>query len=274
MEVRTALEPASLTPDTSMVIFVSRTNGGEASNAAPGDDAELITKMAASHPGIQFLAIGVSGLGAQGNISMIDLQASTPPYMGFLAGYLSAVVTNEWRVGSITTDDAEGMAFRQGFLNGVVFYCGLCQPTYPPFSGYPLAASLPQNSTSAEWQAAAAALIERGVKTVYLAPGAGDASLVEFLAQLGVGLIGSAAPPGSEVQWIATISTDIPAVLETIWDELVSGHGGLSISPPLKLTNIDEEVLTPGRQRLIEGLIQEIQDGFVDPGVENPSATP
>jgi len=234
-----------------------------------------ITDMAASHRDIQFLAIGIPGLDARDNLSVINLDTSTPVYQGFLAGYLAAVVTDEWRVGAIPTDNADGLSFRQRFLNGVVFYCGLCQPTYPPFSGYPLAEALPQNSTPAEWQAAANTLIDRAVKTVFIAPDAGDASLVEFLSQSGLYVIGtSSPPPGTDAQWIATISIDIAAALDSIWPELIDRNGGLSASPPLKLTDINEQVLTPGRQRLIEEIIQEIQDGFVDPGLDSQPLAP
>lgn len=274
LEVQATLDTSELTPEAKVVFFLSSTGGMEETEAS-GNEANIILDMATSYRDIQFLAIGVPGLDAQDNLSVIDMKKTTPVYQGFLAGYLAAAVTDEWRVGAITTDDPDGLAFRQGFQNGVIFFCGLCQPTYPPFSGYPLVASLPQNSPPDEWQAAANAQIDRAVKSIFIAPGAGDASLVEFLSQSELHMIGtSSPPPGSEAHWIATINIDIATSLETIWSELFAGHGGLAVSPPLKLTDINGQVLTPGRQRLIEEFIQEIQGGFVDPGVNSQPSAP
>lgn len=275
LEVQETLEPEDLTPDTRIVIFISRTAGGEPGKDDPGDEARLLTDLAGGRRSIQFLGIGVPGLTATDNISVINIETSSPSYLGFLAGYTAAVVTDEWRVGVIATNDPRGEASREGFLNGVVFFCGLCQPTYPPFSGYPLAVSLPQSSTQIEWQAAADTLIDRAVKTIFVAPGAGDAALVEYLAQSGLAVIGtSTPPPGTESQWVATISTDITPLLESIWAELIAGHGGLSSSLQIQLTEINPQLLSPGRQRLIEELIGEVQGGFIDPGVEGGLPAP
>lgn len=275
MEVQPTLNPSSVTSETQLVVFLSSTGGRANESAISSDEIKSITDLAVTHRDIQFLAIGVPGLITQDNISAIDLNMSTPAYQGFLAGYLAAVVTDEWRVGAITTDDADGLAFRQGFLNGVIFFCGLCQPTYPPFSGYPLAESLPQNSPPVEWQAAANTLIDRAVKTVFIAPGAGDTSLMELLARSGLFMIATSPPPPEITdQWVATISIDLTSTLATILPELIAGHGGLTFAPDLELTNINEQVLTPGRQRLIEDIIREIQGGLVDPGVDIPPSTP
>ena len=169
-----------------------------------------IINLAAANPQVQFLAVGIPGIQAASNLSVIGSEGERPDQQGFLAGYLAAVITKDWRAGVISRGDmVEGKAARLGFTNGVIFYCGLCRPAYPPFIQYPQYVELSEGASQAEQQAAADILIQNGVKTVYVFPGAGDETLLDYLAQAGVNLIGSGtAPEQLRSSWIASIRVD------------------------------------------------------------------
>jgi hypothetical protein len=101
------------------------------------------------------------------------------------------------------SDTAEGIAARTGFINGVVYFCGTCRQIYPPFFDsqnqliqYPLFVELPSGAAENEWEAAADSLLSRSVDTIYVAPGAGGESLLSYLAQAGVKLVGGSPPIG------------------------------------------------------------------------------
>jgi len=55
--------------------------------------------------------------------------------------------------------------------------------------------------------------------------------------------------------------------LQTIWPDLMKGEGGADLPAALAVSDINPELLSPGRHRLVEDLIQEIQSGFIDTGV-------
>jgi hypothetical protein len=225
--------------------------------------------LAAAAPGIQFVGIGVPGLQPGGNLSVIAGEGAGFDQLGFVAGYIAALVTSDWRVGTLSlSDSAAGTASRQGFLNGVIFFCGLCRPTYPPYLTYPMYIELPTGATTEEWQAAAGTLQGSSVETIFLAPGAADESLLTTLAQQGVNLIGSTAPPPAfEDHWIATVSLGLDPVLRQIWPDLLSGRGGVELSPSVEIGDVNPELLSQGRLRLAEELVQNLQDGLVDTGV-------
>lgn len=237
--------------------------------AVPPDPG--LTEMAQAAPRTQFLGIGIPGLEPDANLSLIDTQGINPENIGFLAGYLAAVVTPEWRVGAITiSDTSEGVIHRDSFLNGAIFFCGLCRQTYPPFNTYPMYVEESAGSTSQEWQALAGILIDQGVRTAYIPPGVGDDSLLERLAGAELNLIGTAPPPpGLQDNWIATISGDIASALRKAWPDLIAGQGGLYLPANMSLTDINPDLLSPGRQRLVEDLISELEAGFIDTGVGN-----
>lgn len=234
-----------------------------------------LESLATAVPGVQFVGIGITGLEPGNNLSVISAQGSRPDQQGFLAGYLAALVTPDWRVGALSVSDTPaGTAARQGFLNGVIFFCGLCRPTYPPYLPYPTYAELPSSASPSEWLAAADTLLGSSVQTIFLAPGAGDESLPLSLAQAGVNLIGSAPPPPAiKDHWVATVSVDLGPALRQLWPNLLAGNGGADLSPSIQIGDVNADLLSQGRQRLVEELMENLQGGFIDTGVNatNPA---
>ena len=235
-----------------------------------------LADLAGSAPAIQFLGIAIPGLEPMGNITVIDDQGISEGDIGFLAGYLAAVVSPEWRMGTISTSDTPGgQDHRNGFLNGAVFFCGLCQQIYPPFLNYPLLGEATSASTPEEWIGVANTLIDSAVETAYIAPGAGDNSLFEYLAGAEINLIGtSAPPPGLEASWIGTIGGDFQSAVRAAWPGLVSDQGGAKHTVKLTITNINPELFSPGRQRLVEKMLAELSAGFIDTGVNTGPSSP
>lgn len=255
LEVTPSLSPKDLIADLRVVI------------AVPPDPG--LADLAARAPDTQFVGIAIPGLQPSANLTVIDSQVTSQDQQGFLAGYLAALITPEWRVGAITVNDTPaGLSARQGFLNGVVFFCGLCRQTYPPFYTYPMYVELPGSASPAEWQAAADVLIDKAVQTVYVAPGAGGEKLLEYLAKAGIKIIG-AQPPTDTVrdQWVATIQPDFSTALRQAWPDLVSGNSKADLNTALQLTDINPDLLSSGRQRLAEEMMAEMQAGTIDTAV-------
>jgi hypothetical protein len=254
-ERRASLDPGELNPDTHLVVGLAPDPG--------------LTTLADLTPQVQFLGIEIPGITAGANISTISAQGSISDQLGFLAGYLAAMVTPEWRVGVIAPSDTPaGTASRQGFMRGVVFFCGLCRQTYPPYVTYPLYVELPSSASSSEWQAAAQVLVDQSVQTVYLAPGADSEELSNYLGKAGVNIIANSSPPaGLDDHWIATLQADPAGAVRDIWPSLIAGGEGRAAFVPLSATHINEEILTPGRMRLLEEMIANLEAGYIDPSV-------
>jgi hypothetical protein len=235
-----------------------------------------ILNLAAANPQVQFLAVGVPGIQAASNLSAIGSEGDRPDQQGFLAGYLAAVISKDWRTGVISRGDTvEGKSARLGFTNGVTFFCGLCRPAYPPFVQYPQYVELTGGASQAEQQAAADILIQNGVKTVYVYPGAGDETLLEYLAQAGVNLIGSGTPPATQrSNWVASIMMDETSALRLVWPRLMAGEKGIQISSPLVLGEINQDLLSTGRKNLVEKMLVDLLAGFIDSGVNLETGEP
>lgn len=238
---------------------------------SPGLD---LANLANAAPQTQFLAIGYTGLQPQTNLSVIETQPYRADWEGFVAGFLAATVTDEWRVGVVSdTATVEGKAAQNGFANGVKYMCGLCQPLYPPFPipTYPLYWSLSPTSSQGDLDAGVAYFQEWAVKTVFLyKPSEGWLST---FGKAGFHLVSDQTPSEDlKEQWIASIqNSDLLVELKSMLPNLLNGKGGQTSSSGLTLTNINADLFSPGKQAFVNDMLADLLSGKIDSGVDPTS---
>jgi hypothetical protein len=236
--------------------------------------ASGLAELAESAPGTQFLAFGVEGVQTSPNLSVITSAAGRPDQLGFVAGYLAAAITEDWRVGVVSeASTAGGKAASLGFNNGMTYFCGLCLPVYPPFpiSGYPLQVDLPEGAGANDWQAAIDNLTTWEVETVFVYPGVADEQLLAELVGADIDLIVAGPPPTGvwREHWVASIGSQSPLQsLPDLWGKLLNGEGGKEVVLPLEFTGTNPDLISPGRQRLVETMLADLLAGFIDTGVD------
>jgi hypothetical protein len=257
-QVRQRLAPEDLVQELRLVIVL------------PPDPG--VAELAASAPNTHFLAVGISGLQPTQNLSTLGAQSVQADQAGFMAGVIAAIITPDWRVGAISTSDtAGGVAARQGFVNGAVYFCGLCSPAYPPYVDYPVYVELPTGATPTEWQNAADFMAEQYVKTVYIYPEAGDEALRSYLAEKGMWLVGSEAPPaGLEASWVASLRPNLLHAVSEALPALLGGESGIDIAADLEIGAINAGLFSPGRQRLAEEILADLLAGYIGTGAGTP----
>jgi hypothetical protein len=64
---------------------------------------------------------------------------------------------------------------------------------------------------------------------------------------------------------VMTIQPDVVKAIQNAWPQLLSGQGGATVQSPLGLSDIDPSLLSPGKQRLVEQTLQELQAGLIAP---------
>jgi len=252
-EMRTELDPQE--PGLRLVI------------ALPPDPG--ISELASQAPQVQFVTVGMEGTPPMANLSQVGGEVRYDQ-QGFLAGAIAAMLTPDWRVGAVSTGDTtDGKAARNGFLNGAVYFCGLCQAYHGPIFDYPLYVEIPSNASQADWQAAVDALVSQAVNTVYVFPRAGQDDLLRALAQAGINIISSETPPEDiKAHWIASITTDpVAPILEHLPD-LLAGKGGIDMTAPLVIREVNPALFSPGRQSLAEKIREDMLEGVIDTGVD------
>ncbi len=254
LEVRAELLPGEVGPQVKGVVLLPPDPGA--------------TTLASANPTVPFLAVGIPGLAEGGNLTVIDDAGSRPDQAAFLAGYLGAVVTPDWRLGVIIqADDPNSQKILTGYTNGMVFFCGLCRPAYPPFVTYPVVVNLPAAATDADFAAAAQTFLEAGVTTVYFPYTFSSPALAATLAGQGLHLVGQESPPpGVEASWLASVQVDLIQAVQQAWSEWSVGSPGVRISAPVGVTYPNSDLFSIGRQNMVKQIQEDLQNDRIDTG--------
>ena len=113
-------------------------------------------------------------------------------------------------------------------------------------------------------------LIQNFVKVAYLYPAIATPDLLAYMAQNGVLLI-SQNLPGEDVRpnWIASIQPDLISALQQLFPELAGGKGGQVAATPLFLADVNPDLLSDAKIRLVQDVLTGLQNGTIGTGV-NP----
>ncbi|MFN2119886.1 MAG: hypothetical protein ACK2T0_05810 [Anaerolineales bacterium] len=238
--------------------------------AVPPDPG--IAALAEAAPRAQFLAINIPGVSAGGNISVLATtnQVDIP---AFIAGYTAALISDDFRAGMIMPkDDPLAQQAATAFANGMGYYCGLCTGfrLYIDQNGgalsFPQFVQIPSDQDPGQlggWANYAVGSLKISALYLYPDPKLEVKQLLDGLGQTGAMVIGAAPPDPKPSGWVMEIGPDEVKAIQTAWPQLVAGQGGISVPSPLGLRDVDPVLLSPGRQRLVEGVLDDIQAGRI-----------
>jgi hypothetical protein len=214
----------------------------------------------------QTLLIVGGGEGVFSNASLIGGGGWRYDQQGFMAGYIAAMITEDWRVAVVGDSRIPGgEPAMDAFVSGVRFFCGLCRQIYPPFVEMPVRMDMAQYGSV---EAIVPPLVSAGVETVYVAPGVESGDLLRQMHALQIQVIGVVRPQElPELGWVASIRPDPGAALRTQWETLLAGEQ-VQVPMPLQIIEVDETRLSPGRLRLAQETLDDLLDGLIATGVE------
>ena len=259
-QVRNTLSDVDLEPALRVVI------------ALPPDPGPGIAALAAAAPQTQFLAINIPGLTAGGNISVLANDVQTD-IVAFMAGYIGAMIIDDYRIGMIYPDgNAEALSALDAYTNGMIYFCGTCQKYYLYQDEYgnaldfPQSIQIPAEEPPANYGGYAVYLIQRRrVNYIYVYPDVATPDLLAYIGSSGAVQIGSAPQGGIPLYWAASLSPDTIDAIQAAWPNLVAGQGGQAVQSPLGLTNVDPNLLSPGKQAQAEQVLADLLAGRISP---------
>lgn len=252
-QVRNAFTTADLEPGLQVVIVL------------PPDPG--IAALAAAAPQVQFLAINIPGVAPGGNVSVLG-NNTQPDIVGFLAGYTAALITDDYRIGMLLPkDNSDAVRALNAYAAGMVFYCGICRPFYYFPWAFPQYLEIGAEEDPANYDAYADILmLQYKVRTIYLYPDIATPDLINYIGTTGVSMIGTVSPVQRPAGWVMTIQPDVIKAIQNAWPGLVSGQGGITVQSPLGLADVDPGLLSPGKQRLVEQTLNDLQAGLISTG--------
>ena len=252
-QVRNEFSSTDLEPGLKIVIAVSTDPG--------------IATLAAAAPDVQFLSINIPNITAAGNVSVLG-NSSQNDSAAFLAGYTAALITDDYRIGMmIPKDNGDAARALNAYASGMTFYCGVCRPFYYLPWTFPQYVAIPAEEDKRNYNAYAdILLLQFKVHTIFIYPDVYTEDLATYIGTTGISLIGTVSPQQKPAGWVMTIQPDVIKAIQNAWPQLVNGQGGVIVQSPLGLADIDPTLLSPGKQRLVEQTLHDLETGFINTG--------
>jgi hypothetical protein len=220
------------------------------------------------------MAINIPGLAAGANVTTLasNNELDVP---AFAAGYAAAMIGDHYRAGMILPkDNAAAQKAATAFANGMAFYCGLCSSglIYSDSAGqqihYPQFVQIATDTDPSLW--GVSYLVGNAkLNAVYVYPDAkmGTQKLFDSLGQTGAQIISVSVPDAKPPGWAMAIGPDEVKAIQKAWPDLVAGRGGQTVISPLGLSQVDPVFLSPGKQRLVQQVLDDLQAGRIITGV-------
>jgi len=253
-EMRTTVTEEEITENWQIVVM-------------PGYEDSL-PSLAASAPNTLFVVVTDATLP---DLPTNVVQMVADPYAkAFAAGNTAIHTAADWRLGALLPGDSnnDSNLIQSAFINGVNYYCGKCGTAYTPLFDAPLITTLPTSSSGEAWIEVISELHRQYIlRAVFVSEAASSQELFTFLAEINMIVVGEQKPAGIEgLRWAGTIRQDSLAVFEENWTKFVSRNYVSNIIPvPIEVVDVNEDLLSTGRIRLIEETIDAVADGWVLP---------
>jgi hypothetical protein len=258
-QVRNSLSSAEIEQEPALKIVV----------AFPPDPG--LTGLAAAAPQVQFLGVTIPGLSPAANLSLVGANGTPVDKQAFMAGYIAALLSPDFRVGIITQKDTpDGILAYDAFVNGMHFFCGLCNPQFPPWYEYPVHSEIPTDIPEAQYRFYADPLKDYMVDFAFVFPAVATVDMFDYMSQVGLNIISQSRPSDRlAANWVVSIQPEVMPAIQAIWSDLVAGTGGQNGSLPLFLVDVNPDLLSEGKLNDVQQILDRLQRDEISTGV-NP----
>ena len=229
----------------------------------PGLDALVVAA-----PSVQFLAVSIPGLAPASNLSTIGAEGVPVDRQAFMAGYIGAMISEDYHIGILTMNDTSGLIAEVAFANGMQFYCGMCQKMFGPWYDYPLHIEIPTDELQSRYNPWSDYFVNYEADVVYVYPGVATPDLLDYMAQKGLFIIGESIPMDYlQPNWVVSLKPELIPAIQGIFPDLLAGSGGQSLAVPFTLADVNPDLLSEGKQQLVQQTLDDLQAGYIDTGI-------
>lgn len=237
-----------LTPNVSVVVGV-------------GSEVDL-SSLSSSTPNIRFVAVDDPDIVPTDNLFVIGDPAVRQQRQAFMAGYLGAVISSDYKVGALFSSEAS-MDVVNAFVIGSEYFCGICKPNYPPYNDFPTWDYLSPSDSESGFETIVDGFVNYGVQILYLQGELISPALLSYLEEFGILVVSDSSPDRPHSNWVGTVQPDFSAALENIWDDVLSESSSVRIPASITLTDIEAGWVSEGRLHLFYNMSAELDAGLV-----------
>ncbi|MHB8087051.1 MAG: hypothetical protein ACYDH2_02265 [Anaerolineaceae bacterium] len=219
-----------------------------------------LAEVAVSNPQIQFITTA-QNTAAAANISTL---AANPVHVAFMAGYLAAMTSEDWRAGALISDPVN-VGLANAFTRGGEYLCGRCTPKYGPILFYPVTYSTDGANDAVSWVIQAQTMwAETYANSVYIDTAADYPEVLDVFTDK---VLFSSNPTSANLaRYAAVLGGDMTSTLQTALPELLAGTGGKTYNARVGLLIINNsEVVSEAKQARFNEVAQALADNLINP---------
>lgn len=219
-------------------------------------------KLAEEFPDTKFIIVSSQKIDLPDNVIQI-LTSNSDLY--FVAGYVSAMLADDWRVGAILPADSyDGTPSTQIFSNGVKFLCGLCSPIYAPVIFFPTVATIGDSIDTNAINSAYGEIAINRPNTIFLPSQFLIEDVATNLKQNGHIIISDLDVEQVNKELVdIQIGFDITKSLNEILDSNLVLEN-TSIRPFIFIRD-KNSILSIGKANYLQQLLSDLKQGFISP---------
>ena len=241
-----------ITPDVLVVVVVG--------------SVQDLPEIAAANAQVMFVMVGYSQGQPAENVFVIGDSLLDQQHQAFMAGYLSALASGDYKVAALIPSDADQSDMMlDAFLTGVRFHCGICRPLFPPYNTFPQWEMLASENAVQGFQTSIDTLVNNGVEVLYVPQLLHSPELFAYLSELGVKVVSDASPESPWNNWVGTVTTNPAAVLVSLWPEVIDGTDGVQVPSSIAVIDTGSGLLTEGRRYLFDEMAENLRMNLVLP---------
>ncbi|HRQ24163.1 MAG TPA: hypothetical protein PLF42_12115, partial [Anaerolineales bacterium] len=107
---------------------------------------------------------------------------------------------------------------------------------------------------------------DRKVDALYIYPTLANPDFLTYVGTQGVLMVGTSMPDQRPGGWVMTVRPDTVKAIQTAWPQLIAGQGGINVQSPLGIADVDPAILTPGKLRLVQEMLEALLAGRIRTG--------
>jgi len=185
----------------------------------------------------------------------------------FIAGYLAALITDDWRVGGLLPDvQYKNTAASTVFKNGVLYLCGRCIPVYGPIVNFPVTALLSMPEDTERTMQAFGEISSNRLNSVFIPEAYLYDDLVILLRQNEVTIFSDTNLESDNNDWVDYSVTN--NISEIIIEILAEDSNQAEINETIHVeysVQSNSKEIPLGRANFLQEMIDSLQSGLISP---------
>ncbi|MDY6847019.1 MAG: hypothetical protein SVP52_07775 [Chloroflexota bacterium] len=228
-----------------------------------GEDID-VNSLAQDYPEVSFVAVDNTNAAPSVNVSIIGNPMADQRNRAFMAGYLAALISDDYKVAALIPSETNTTdAVLESFVIGVRFFCGVCQPKYPPYQSFPQWQTISVEEAVEQYQPILEGFRNSGVDVLFIQGDLAASTMLTSTADYGINVVSDKRPDISINNYAGTVLSDPAPALTVLWQKILNGRDGLQMPTSITLVDVDSGLVSEGRYAAFMEMASDLEEGLI-----------